>query len=64
MVQEVAHDDVGSGHKARGSERLRDQEQSIAQSHQVEWSVRMTSPGCPKYENTSVRGGAVSVKCI
>lgn len=33
MAQEVTHDDDGSGHKARGSERLRDQEQSIAQSH-------------------------------
>lgn len=63
MVQEVADDDVGSGHKVRGGGSLGDSERSTVQSHRVEWLARMTSPGSPKYENVSVLGGTVSVKC-
>ena len=63
MVQEVADDDVGSGHKVRGGGSLRDRQRSVVQNHRVECLVRMTSPGSPKYENMSVLRGTFSVKC-
>lgn len=33
MVQEVADDDVGSGHEVRGGRSLGDSERSTVQSH-------------------------------
>lgn len=34
--------------------------EALPGASQVEWSVRMVSPGCPQYENTSALGGAIS----